>query len=266
MARSALSASHVKDFIRLLSANAQAHSPAEKFRDWCELSYCAFAQLTAFDPAREDALEARYLSIVQRYNEDLRFIRDTCPELVAIAQLEVSQGGNDFLGDVAGQLEVLNPGAGQFFTPFEVSRLLARMTLDTDIDAIIARDGYVTFSEPAAGAGSMILACADTLQQRGHRPDIHMLVHAVDVSALAYYMLFLQLTWRVIPALVQRANTLSLEVFEGAYTPACAGFHAHHGHLSFVPPGHPASASPAPALPDVIEPPAAAIPTQLSLL
>jgi len=230
MSRSAQTSSHVKDFIRLLNANARSQSPAEKFRDWCELAYCAFAQLTAINEAREAALEERYMSIVHRYDEDLRFIRESAPEMIAIAQLEVGQGHVDFLGNVAGQMEVLNPGAGQFFTPYEVSYMMAQMLLD-DASAIIERNGYITFQEPAAGSGGMVLACADVLQEQQHRPDIRMFVHAVDVSTLAYYMLFLQLTWRVIPALVQRANTLTLEVFEGALTPACASFLARHGHL-----------------------------------
>jgi hypothetical protein len=228
----------VKAFLKHLNENAFSKSPGEKFRDWCELAYCAWAKPTAPTQERADELEARYMSIVERYrrtDEELEFIRHSSTHMAALAQLAVQGGGVDFLGDVAGQLEILNPNQGQFFTPYEVSRFMAEINLD-GLEAIIERDGYVTICEPAAGAGSMILACADVFEKKGLGPET-MLVQATDVSALAFYMCFLQLNWRGIPAAVIRGNTLSLEVFESAWTVAAlTTFLPHHGHLSFSKP------------------------------
>ena len=57
---------------------------------------------------------------------------------------------------------------GQFFTPYDVSRMMAEMTFDT-VDEIIAEQGFVTVQEPACGAGGMIIAAADVIDAQGLR-------------------------------------------------------------------------------------------------
>ena len=205
------------------------------FRDFCELAYCAYAKLTAHSDAA-DQLEERYMNIVESYNnkDDIRAM----PSLLAIAYQAVAGGGEDFLGSVAGELELLDARAGQFFTPYPVSRLMAEVILE-GADTVIEKNGFFTLQEPAAGTGRMVLAAADVLDLRGHDPSKHILVNAIDISAICFHMCYLQLTFRGIPALVERANTITGEGFEAAWTPATGPFYAHHGRL--FPEGTPAA-------------------------
>lgn len=221
----------VKEFLKRLSQLDRSRSDREKFQDLLELAYCAFAKTTAPTPERADELETRYMSIVNRY-QDKDTIR-AYPDLIGMAWKAVQGGGVDFFGDVSAQLNVLNASQGQFFTPYNLCRMMAEMQL-SDIGGVIEREGYVTLSEPACGAGALVLAAADVFEQQGFRLDQHLLVQAVDVSPLCYYMAFLQLSWRGVAAHVVRGNSLSLETFESAWTPAAVfGFYAHHGHVSF---------------------------------
>src|SRR5262245_28233985 len=124
-----------------------------------EMGYCALAKLTA-TLDRGDELDARYMSIVKHYPDE-----DTVrayPEILGIAWKAVMDGGIDFLGSVAGELELLDSDKGQFFTPFTLSRMMAEMTL-ADMDSVIEQKGYISLQEPAAGAGGMVLAYADAL-------------------------------------------------------------------------------------------------------
>lgn len=221
----------VKDFIRQFDAiHDHSVSRRDMFRDFMELSYCAYAKLTAPTPERAEALEARYMQIVNRYpNKDT--IRAYKPLLEFLFDaLEI--GGIDFLGSVSSQLEVLDSRQGQFFTPYPLSRMMAEMILG-DVGKTIEQEGYVTIGEPASGAGGMILAAADVIQRAGYDPMRHMLVQAIDVSPLCYWMTFMQCTARGVPAAVFHANSLSLEVFSSAWTTPAYIFHAVHGHLRF---------------------------------
>jgi type I restriction-modification system DNA methylase subunit len=214
-------------WIRQFEMLDNSKSPAEKFRDFCEMAYCAYAKLTAPTTERADALEARYMRIVETYRD-----KDTVrayPEFMAQAQMNV-ENGRDFLCEVSGQLSVLNAKQGQFFTPQAVCRMMAKMTL-SDVKDFIDKQGYVTMQEPAAGSGGLVLAAADEVLWQGYRPDIHLLVHAIDISQLCFFMCFLQLTWKGVAAWVERGNALSLEHFEGAWTPHAYMFRQHHGHL-----------------------------------
>jgi hypothetical protein len=64
------------------------------------------------------------------------------------------------------------------------------------------------------------------LEQQGFSPALHMHVVAQDISQLCFHMCYVQLTFRGIPALVERRNTLSMELFEKALTPAAVIFQA----------------------------------------
>lgn len=178
----------VKTFIKKLSALEPSKTPQEKFRDFIELAYCAYAKPMAA-PEDKESLEARYMQIVGTYR-DKDAVR-AYPELVAMVYQGVESG--DFLGTVAGELGVLNGAQGQFFTPFEVSRMMAEMLIG-DYEPIIQERGYLMVQEPASGAGGMILALAQAMLQRGYDPTSQLFVCAIDISAQCYWMAYLQLT------------------------------------------------------------------------
>jgi len=217
----------VSAFIKRITALDRDKSPYDTFRDFCEMAFCAYAKTTAPTPERAQELEDRYMQIVGTYRD-----KDTVrayPELLGLAANAIRQGC-DFLGSVATEMEILNAQIGQFFTPYELARFMAMMSLE-DAEALIRQNGFLTLQEPASGAGGMVLATAQTLQDNGFDPGLHMLVNAIDVSPLCFHMTFLQLSLRGIPALVEHGNTLSGERFARAWTPATTAFWLHHGRL-----------------------------------
>lgn len=243
MSRAPSPSCKIADFVRGIETIDAPKSVAERFRDFCELGFCAIAKTTAASPERAEALEEHYMRIVASY-PDKSAIR-AYPALLALASSGVRDG--DFLGSVATRLDTLDARTGQFFTPYAVSRMIAAMSMQ-DVDALIASNGFITVREPASGAGGMVLAAADEVMRRGFDPALHMLVHATDVSTLCFHMSYLQLALRGVPAWVAHGDTLSLETFSGAWTPATLPFFAHHGRLFPEPP--PAGENdPAPELP-----------------
>src|SRR5579863_3428380 len=150
--------------------------------------------------------------------EDVRAM----PELFGITALAMQEGGCDFLGQVV--VELFSQQMGQFFTPYDVSRMMAEMTLDT-VDEIIAEQGFVTVQEPACGAGGMIIAAADVIEAKGFDIARQLYVDGTDISLLCFRMAYLQTSLRGIPATIRRGNTLSGEVFDIATRPGFPGFY-----------------------------------------
>lgn len=223
-----------KAWIKKLESKEYSKNTQEKFRDFCELVYCAYAKLTSPTPKDSDVLEERYMRTVNTY-QDKDCVR-MYPELLADV---INAVGNsryepqDFLGMVAAEINILDERGGQYFTPMNICRMMAQMHLE-DISQHINEKDYITLSEPCAGSGSMVLAFAEELHRKGYNPPIHMLVQATELNQLSYQMCFIQLTVAGIAAAVIHGNSLSLEVFESAWTPtAISGFYCHHGHLSF---------------------------------
>jgi len=55
---------------------------------------------------------------------------------------------HDFLGAIFMELELGDDRNGQYFTPYQVQSLLARLLMP-DVDETIRREGFVTVSDPA---------------------------------------------------------------------------------------------------------------------
>jgi hypothetical protein len=215
-------AAHRKQFIKAFESLSHHRERHDVLADFLEMAFCTIRKKTLPAGPDADAIEERYMAVVRRNKvEDVRAM----PELLGITARAIQDGGCDFLGLVAGDLELINGHMGQFFTPYDVSRTIAELTLDT-VDEIIAEQGFVTVLEPACGAGGMIIAAADVIERKGFDIGRQLYVDATDISPMCFKMSYLQASLRGIPATIRRGNTLTLEMFEHAMTPAFFGFYA----------------------------------------
>lgn len=209
---------HKKQILALVRDTAAGSGlrDADVFYDWLELSAISFSN--AVDLAQHAAREERYLQIAKRYeaSQMARFPK-MLAHLVEAMELETS----DVLGSMFMGLELGDEWRGQFFTPYPVCLMLAEIALaDVSSDTLAERGGFITLQEPAAGAGGMILAAAESLRAKGLNPQAMLCVEAIDIAAPCVWMTYLQLSLLHIPACVVHGNALSLEVRSRWYTPA----------------------------------------------
>lgn len=205
---------HQRAFIKLVNANCHRRRSFEVFRDFCELSALSFSN--AIDLQQREAREARYLDIVKGYTRDEvnRF-----PAMLAELVGSLTDNFHDALGEIFMALDLASHWHGQFFTPYTIASMMARMTL-TGVDERIESNGFFTVCEPAAGAGAMLIAVAEAVAQAGHNPQQTMHATAVDVDATAAHMTYVQLSLLHIPAIVVHGNSLSLQEWSHWVTPA----------------------------------------------
>ncbi len=189
-------ADHRKQFIKAFESLAHHRERHDVFADFLEMAVCAIRKRTLPPGPAADAFEGQYMAVVKRNAaEDVRQM----PTLLGIAALAVQEGGCDFLGQVVGDLELINGHMGQFFTPYDVSRMIAEMTLQ-DAGELIREKGFITVSEPACGAGGMIIAAADVIEKQGFDIGRQLYVDATDISPMCFRMTYLQTSLRGIPA------------------------------------------------------------------
>jgi hypothetical protein len=206
---------------KLLEANVAYGSRriSQVFRDFCELS--ALAIRNSVDMNGWDEREAQYLRVIGDYTpeEAERFAH-----ILAKLALEFEAGFSDALGHLYMSLDLGSDHLGQFFTPYEVSSLMAQMTLEdyTDKLAAVRLEGreFITVNEPTCGSGGMIIALADALRGAGVNYQQAMHVTAQDIELTSVHMTYVQLSLLNIPAVVIHGNTLTLEQRDAWYTPA----------------------------------------------
>jgi len=207
----------IKTIAKLLEAARYRHDLYTTFSDCMEAM--AISMANAVDLTQRDEREARYLKIVGRYD---RQTIETWPQVLAEVALALEESPTDILGAVFGRLELHNADRRQFFTPFEVCRLMARVLIGNGGDArgIIEQSGFVTVQEPACGAGAMVIALAEALRDAGINYRQHLHVTAIEVDPHAAHMAFVQFSLLHIPATVIAGNSLTLETCEYWFTPA----------------------------------------------
>lgn len=206
-----------QSIVKLFRSLGYRHDVHKLFADFCELAALSLAN--AADLAQRESREDRYLQIVKGYaREEIELF----PRVLAEVTLALEAGAADVLGAVFHDLELHNKYQGQFFTPYEVCKMMANMTIGSEaqLRALIGQRGYVTACEPACGSGAMVIALADGMHELGINYQRHLHVTAIDVDRKAAHMAYIQFSLLHIPAVVIVGNSLTLDEREHWYTPA----------------------------------------------
>ncbi len=184
----------------------------EVFRDFVTMAACSLHNAVHKDPAREE----EYLQIIADYKKPDQM---AFPKLLGQLIEALDGEPRDILGPLYMELEIANKDAGQFFTPPELSDLMAQLTF-ADMLGKLEAQPFITAGEPACGAGGMILALIKVMIAKGYNPSQHIWVQCIDVDRLAALMCYIQLSIWNVPAEIIVGNTLSWEIREIWYTPA----------------------------------------------
>lgn len=212
---------------RALNSFGHRHRIDRVFFDWVEM--CALALSNKVDFAQYDRREADYMTIVKAYSkEEARLMAEMMAMLVQALERSYESPFQALLQ----KLELGSTGAkkrlGQFMTPFTLSQAMARMSLAPadGLAELVAQKGYITMMEPACGAGGMILAFAEALQEAGINFQKQLHVTAQDVDRSCTHMSYVCASLVGIPAVVLQGNSLSNDPPSQVwYTP----FHVMHG-------------------------------------
>lgn len=194
-----------------------SHDLYTVFSHWCELA--ALSLSNAVDRRQYEKREARYLEIVGRYKPDEVKL---FPTILADVTMALEENPTDLLGAVFHALELHNTDRGQFFTPFEICRLMASINLAPmeSLKSRIEAKGFIEAHEPAVGAGAMIIALALEMQRAGINYQQHLHVSAIDIDPRAVHMAYVQFSLMHIPASILVGDTLRMEFSEEWFTPA----------------------------------------------
>ncbi|MEN4169442.1 SAM-dependent DNA methyltransferase [Serratia marcescens] len=190
-------------FISLFGQTARYHHRYKVFSDFVQCG--AIAIHNRFCP--DDALEKQYMSLIKGYErEDV----ERLAHLLALVRIALAAKPCDFLGMAFMNLELGDKHRGQFFTPWSVASMMAKVQF-TGLEQRLLTQPFVTISEPACGGGAMMIAAAAEIQALGYMPSQHMWVSCVDIDVVAMSMAYIQLSSLGIPGEVVLGNALADE-------------------------------------------------------
>ena len=212
-----MSTQHLNNIVKLFETCRDRHDLYTVFSDWCA---CAAISLSnAMDFQQREKREERYMEIISRYERD---VVETFPKILGEVVMALEAAPQDILGSTFHALELHNTARGQFFTPYDLCRMMAKMTVGTAEDAqkTISERGFISAQEPAVGAGATIIALAEAIKDLGINYQQHLHVTAIDIDPRAVHMAYIQFSLMHIPAHVIVGDTLRMEFREDWFTPA----------------------------------------------
>lgn len=207
-----MSNKHVDNFNRIIKTIAPSLHRYDVFRDFATISAISLHNAIA----KCDDLEQEYFTIIKKYTkQDLSLFSELLGELV----MGLEARPCDFLGSIYMNLDLGSKNAGQFFTPFEVSRLMAMMLFE-GVEDTLSKKPFITLHEPSCGSGGMVIGYAQALIEKGFNPQQQLWVSCIDIDSFPAMMTYVQLSLLHIPAEVITGDTLRMDFRRVMKTPA----------------------------------------------
>lgn len=191
----------MKEIIEILNKISGEYSTTEIFKDWVKMIAIAISNNSEF--AGSDIWkdrEQQFSEIKRKYSEDkFNLMKNAFHILVDLYCKEIY----DYLGEIYMQCMMGNKTTGQFFTPFHLSYLTAKLEGLKENE----KGKYFVY-EPTAGSGGMILAYAKVLKENNINYQNKLQAEAQDLEYTAVYMTYIQLSLLGISAKVSQGDTL----------------------------------------------------------
>lgn len=183
-------AKHIFNLLRELSYR---YDLVRVWQDFILLFACAISN--AVDKKHFAERERLYKKTIERYNEQEQSI---FPQIAAEIIMALEKNPEqDCLGKLYMEMEISNKHAGQYFTPYSVSKMMAAMTTIDVIDTV-RKNGYATLNDPTCGAGAMLIASLHEAGEKLKKEEMnwqnHLLVSGQDIDYTAALMCYIQLS------------------------------------------------------------------------
>lgn len=205
-----------REFQKVFEKACYMHSSWQVWSDFILLSAITIQNAVDQQGALHDEREGEYMRTILQYGEDERAL---LPKLLAIVVEALEENpGQDFLGNLFMGLGLNNHWKGQFFTPYHVCHMMAKMQMD-GIGEAVERQGWVGVSDPCCGGGALLIAARNVMveQDLGYGSVWY---EAQDIDRTAALMCYIQLALLGCAGRVMVGNSLLMEADEVWILPA----------------------------------------------
>lgn len=195
----------------------QKYGIHEAFKDVVTCIAYSFANAVDMKETREN----EYIRIINKYNENERKL---FPQILValVYEYEKTKEPLDILGDIYEKLELTKKGVAQFFTPIEVCKVMAKVTIDKEESKKkINEKGYINISDPACGSGRNLYAAYSELLEGGIDSN-KILIEGDDIDLTCCCMTYIELSLIGANGIVNHQDTLAMKRYDSFYTVAYA--------------------------------------------
>ncbi len=193
-----------KEFLNLFNQLCYSRSSWQVWADLITTMACAISNAVEYDKQRKETREKEYEQCIKRLGGS----NDVPAQIFAIIVMALEENPNqDFLGKLYMNLNLGNHWKGQFFTPYHVCELMAKMTVE-GCEPEIERKGFISICDPCIGGGAMMIAAANVLREGGINYQNHVLFVGQDVDRVVAMMAYIQISLLGCPGYIAVGDSL----------------------------------------------------------
>ena len=206
-----------KDFIKEVTAAARSRFVVDVFADMVRTWALAIESPLSLS-VRHKAVEDEYAQIRSLYTDE-EFSH--FPIALALVQMALEKHREDFLGHALEALGAANTRNGQFLTPVDVARFMAKV----GCQGIEYTPGkIISLSDPSCGSSVLLIEGAEKLLADGVR-QADILIQAGDIDGRVCDISYVQLSLLGYAAVVQHMDALAMRrISPDRFTP---GYYLH---------------------------------------
>ena len=197
-----------KKFIKALEKLSYRYSTWKVWTDFIELTAISISNARELRNDMRLARENQYQNLFDMYTteEQALFI----DMFACLMESYMGNPAQDFLGSLYMGLDFGNGWKGQFFTPWHVAEMMAKMNFSSDTEAELTEKGYVSVCDPTCGSGVMLLAFANAFKTvTGKDFTDKVLFVGQDLDPVVAKMCYIQLSLIGAAGYVKIGNSLT---------------------------------------------------------
>ena len=207
-----------KEFLKTFKQLTYLHQAWDIWRDFIIMFACSISN--SLDKTHYVEREKMYLKIIQKYSKQEQ---NLFPELAAHTVMALEENPEqDFLGGIFMELNLGNRSNGQFFTPYHVCDLMAKVAMADSVTNEIKEKGYITINDPCCGAGATLIAGIHEVKRQLEKENLnfqdHVLAVAQDIDMTVALMCYIQLSLLGVAGFIKVGNTFTEPICEGDST------------------------------------------------
>lgn len=193
-----------KEFMDAFSKLCHTRSSWQVWADLMSVIACSISNAVDRTPEHFNAREEEYSQCIKRLGS-VEKPAEIFQTIVLALDRDPEQ---DFLGKMYMNLNLGNHWKGQFFTPYNVCKMMAEITVG-NVDEQIKEKGYISICDPACGAGATLIAAANSLKNSKYNFQNHVLFAGQDIDRIVAQMCYIQLSLLGCAGYVCVGNTLT---------------------------------------------------------
>ncbi len=193
-----------KEFLQRFDSLCYSLNAWEVWSDLMAVMACSISNAIDRTSEHIEAREREYERCIRHLNNF-----DVVTEIFGIVVQALEDNPfQDFLGKMYMNLNLGSHWHGQFFTPYHVSELMAKMLMPNAQEEM-ERRGWISICDPTVGGGGMLIAAASALKEQNINYQTSALFVGQDIDRVVAQMAYIQISLLGCPGYIAVGNSLT---------------------------------------------------------